>query len=932
MRDARRAFGLVLFLIVLLLIPHFTGAQGETIWSADMLIVDYYQGTIGAPLARLFSNESSSEGIEATWIWYYSPRRELNVAFAQGLDTHGLTLYAGDLVLHMEGQGAGDNSWTFQDVDHPGWVDGETVQARLIRSGSEPAEETAGPVPTETDTPVPTDTPTDTPVLTNAPTATATPTATSTPTDTSTPTLTATGTATPTATATGSCAETDRAALVAFYKATGGANWTNNTNWLSEEAVGNWHGVTSDADGCVEELLLDYNNLTGTLPAAIGGLAKLKKLDLQANDIGGSIPVEIGNASALQQLKLDGNEFSGKIPSSISNLSDLFLLWLSANNLVGEVPAWFGQMSQMRFLSLGHNLLTGAIPSELGNMIGLEKVRLGKNELSGSIPPELSNLTNLGTLFLEGNNLTGGIPPELGKLKLLYLLDIRWNDLSGTIPPEIGDMESMWYLLLEGNNFSGTIPVAIANLTGLRTLELGDNDLVSPIPTAIGNLANLLHIEFQGNAFTGPVPAFLGDLAVERWIGLLPNSFCGSLPDGLEEKLHSESIAHLPLPACETPTPTATATLTNTPRPTATPTDTATATSTATPTLACPGGATEAPGKPTGLTGSFGSAGISVSWTAPAGGADGYTVSRHVHYPSDSDVHELGGIAVLGYGTTPHTETTFLDTDVLKPEMQAEANYMMPASAKAVHSRYTIYHENVDYYRYRVAAVRLDVNCQPLQGSYSDWIRVDPPAATPTATDTASPTATDTPLPTATKTSEPTATETPTATNTAVPPTKTPTQTDTPVPPTDTPTATNSAVPPTDTPMPTDTPVPPTNTPTATDTAVPPTDTPMPSDTPVPVDAKAISNVRLSSSESGVLQINWDAPSLAPDDYRVNWAPVDERFPTWTDLSGNAFPTTNSYTVSGLTPGARYKVRIRARYRPDPPGDWHDVVEGDVAG
>ena len=66
-----------------------------------------------------------------------------------------------------------------------------------------------------------------------------------------------------------------------------------------------------------------------------------------------------------------------------------------------------------------------------------------------------------------------------------------------------------------------------------------------------------------------------------------------------------------------TSTPTATATST----PTATPTETPTNTATPTPTLACPGGAEEAPGKPTGQIGSFGSAGITVSWTAPEGGA-----------------------------------------------------------------------------------------------------------------------------------------------------------------------------------------------------------------------------------------------------------------------------------------------------------------------
>ena len=39
----------------------------------------------------------------------------------------------------------------------------------------------------------------------------------------------------------------DRAALVAFYNATGGANWTNNTNWLTNVPVGQWYGVTTDA-------------------------------------------------------------------------------------------------------------------------------------------------------------------------------------------------------------------------------------------------------------------------------------------------------------------------------------------------------------------------------------------------------------------------------------------------------------------------------------------------------------------------------------------------------------------------------------------------------------------------------------------------------------------------------------------------------------
>ena len=57
-----------------------------------------------------------------------------------------------------------------------------------------------------------------------------------------------------------------------------------------------------------------------------------------------------------------------------------------------------------------------------------------------------------------------------------------------------------------------------------------------------------------------------------------------------------------------------------------------------------------------------------------------------------------------------------------------------------------------------------------------------------------------------------------------------------------------------------------------------------------------------------------DAPTKTPRDYRVNWARVGERFPTWTDLSGNAFPTSSSYTITGLDEGVRYKVKVRARF------------------
>ena len=62
----------------------------------------------------------------------------------------------------------------------------------------------------------------------------------------------------------------DRAALVALYNATGGANWTNNSNWLTTTPIGQWYGVTTDSNGRVTSLSLLENRLTGEIPVELG--------------------------------------------------------------------------------------------------------------------------------------------------------------------------------------------------------------------------------------------------------------------------------------------------------------------------------------------------------------------------------------------------------------------------------------------------------------------------------------------------------------------------------------------------------------------------------------------------------------------------------------------------------------------------------------
>ena len=103
---------------------------------------------------------------------------------------------------------------------------------------------------------------------------------------------------------------------------------------------------------------------------------------------------------------------------------------------------------------------------------------------------------------------------------------------------------------------------------------------------------------------------------------------------------------------------------------------------------------------------------------------------------------------------------------------------------------------------------------------------------------------------------------------------------------------------------------------------------------------KATSNLSLSSTSPGELVITWDAPSDAPDDYRVTWKKSGGKWPSYknenTAQGGNAFPTGRSHTVTGLEEGTAYSARVRARYYNgdgdvEQSGPWSETLEITVA-
>ncbi len=226
---------------------------------------------------------------------------------------------------------------------------------------------------------------------------------------------------------------TDSLILVELYNATNEMTWT--TDWDLNTTINTWHGVTLDQDGCVIQLALQDNNLSGSLPASIGQLQALQELYLFDNNLTGSIPSEIGQLLNLTELQLDGNlQLSGTLPNELGLLSNLDLLSIANTQIAGSIPEELAAISGLRFLYLNNNALTGEIPTALGDLTDLLKLRLQNNGLSGPIPASFGTLSNLLELSLQNNNLEGCYPDAL-----LNLCGIEYDFSNNPLLPWQGD-------------------------------------------------------------------------------------------------------------------------------------------------------------------------------------------------------------------------------------------------------------------------------------------------------------------------------------------------------------------------------------------------------------------------------------------------------------------------------------------------------------
>ena len=311
----------------------------------------------------------------------------------------------------------------------------------------------------------------------------------------------------------------DYYALAALYQNTNGSNWTIRTNWLSEEPLGSWHGVTTNDRGRVTGVHLLDNNLVGSIPPEFGQLDKLTTLSFNRNQLSGTIPSELGQLSYLQSLDLGFNGLlRGTIPSELGQLYNLTFLNLAGNRLSGSIPSGFGQLNNLTILAVNSNGLSGTILPEFGQLHHLTVLRLGGNRLTGIIPAELGQLENLLRLDLHSNQLSGTIPSDLGQLRSLVELDLHSNQLSGAVSPELGQLHSLTHMFLNDNLLTGNMPPALGGLAMLKVLNLEENvGMTGTLPSELTSL-NLDVLLLGGTQLCAPLEAGFQD-----WLQAIPN-------------------------------------------------------------------------------------------------------------------------------------------------------------------------------------------------------------------------------------------------------------------------------------------------------------------------------------------------------------------------------------------------------------------------
>lgn len=386
--------------------------------------------------------------------------------------------------------------------------------------------------------------------------------------------------------------QSERDALISFYNATDGDNWTDNSNWNTTEPVSTWFGITTEiisGQEHVTELKPNANNLNGTIPPEITDLTELRNLWIQSNYLTGQIPSNIGNLTHLTQFVLNNNfGMTGNIPASFTNCTNLQYLIVQAHQFEGTLPD-FTSLTNLSILWIGYNNFEfgdfenefSTYQTNLGsnftysnqNLVDTETNVVAPIGFSTTISASISGSQNNYQWYKEGSILTGETSENLNITINsesdygAYYYEATSNIVSGLtlqsnnfnfddLPSNNLDYNTLltFYNSTNGDSWinntnwlDNTTPlnswhgVTVENGRVTR-LELGSNNLNGVIPSEIGSLSELKYLWLWANQLTGSIPPEIGNLTNLIEMDLSPNTFTGSIPSEIGNLVNLEIL------------------------------------------------------------------------------------------------------------------------------------------------------------------------------------------------------------------------------------------------------------------------------------------------------------------------------------------------------------------------------------------------------
>ena len=390
--------------------------------------------------------------------------------------------------------------------------------------------------------------------------------------------------------------ETGREVLEAIFNTTGGENWSDNTNWLTEAPLSEWFGVETDEDGAVVVVSLRGNNLRGWIHSAIGSLDQLVTLDLGRNRLAGPIPAEVGNLEQLRDLKLSSNGITGALPTELGNLDSLRTLNVAATSVSGRVPTTFVSLELESFLVGGTSL---CVPPSLEAWLGTidetddparctSIVTVDPPSLTFSTAGDTARLsvtvvgpeggdpvsspvvawasTDTAVAKVDSVGLVTALTSGVTAVTATYDSVASAVDVAVALPGSDRVALEVFYHAAGGDDWtdnSGWLTdapidewfgVELDENERVDNLSLRGNNLTGQIPPAIGLLDQLFILDLSGNALTGAIPPAIGRLQRLRDLSLGRNDISGPVPPemggmaGLEYLSLSETRLSGPLP------------------------------------------------------------------------------------------------------------------------------------------------------------------------------------------------------------------------------------------------------------------------------------------------------------------------------------------------------------------------------------------------